>query len=415
MAARELACDVGIQPACRALGVSQASFYRERRTRLAVGPGVTAAPGAIRRTPRALDTDERQAVCDLLHSERFIDRAPAAVYAQLLDENRYLCSTRTMYRLLHDNDEVRERRDQLRHPQYHKPELLATAPNQVWSWDITKLLGPAKWTYFYLYVILDIFSRYVVGWMLAHQETADLASRFILETSTKHDIDVGQLTLHSDRGAAMQSNSVAQLLATLGVAKSFSRPQVSNDNPFSESQFKTLKYRPDFPDRFQSFDEAHAFCNQFFPWYNDQHYHSGLAMLTPATVHYGRAEKVQAQRQQTLNAAYTLHPERFPNGRPCHLPTPQQVWINPPANQSQSGNQPALTPIHPKQVNDLSGCPQQETDRPGSRLTHADAPVQLVIPPVLQPGIDWRPLDQHLDRQPAETITQEPSTQILIH
>ncbi len=262
MAACELAGDVGIQPACQALGVSRASFYRERRTSLTVGPGVTAA---IRRTPRALDTGERQAVCDLLHSERFRDRAPAAVYAQLLNEGRYLCSIRTMYRLLHDNVEVRERRDQLQHPQYHKPELLATAPNQVWSWDITKLLGPAKWTYFYLYVILDIFSRYVVGWMLAHRESADLASRFIRETSTKHDIDVGQLTLHSDRGAAMQSNSVAQLLATLGVVKSFSRPQVSNDNPFSESQFKTLKYRPEFPDRFQSFDEAHAFCKSVLP------------------------------------------------------------------------------------------------------------------------------------------------------
>jgi putative transposase len=410
MAARELACDVGIQPACHALGVSRASFYRKRRTRLTVGPDVTATTAAVRRTPRALDASERQAVCDLLHSERFRDRAPAAVYAQLLDENRYLCSIRTMYRLLHDNAEVRERRDQLRHPQYHKPELLATAPNQVWSWDITKLLGPAKWTYFYLYVILDIFSRYVVGWMVAHRESADLASRLIQETSTKYDIDVGQLTLHSDRGAAMQSHSVAQLLATLGVIKSFSRPQVSNDNPFSESQFKTLKYRPEFPDRFQSFDEAHAFCKQFFPWYNDQHYHSGLALLTPATVHFGRAAEVQAQRQQTLNAAYALHPERFPQGRPSHLPTPQQVWINPPVNQPQSAHQPAPASCHPIPANGLAGVPAQQNAPPGSGLTHPDSPVRPIAPTVL--GL--RHEEPTLGQQ-AESITQQPTTHIPVH
>jgi putative transposase len=326
-AAKELAQDVGAQPACAALGVSRATFYRHSDTE---GGAPQNAITASRRSPRALSADERQAVLDVLHEERFVDRAPAAVYAQLLDENRYLCSIRTLYRILDANQEVRERRDQLRHPKYHKPELLATAPNQVWSWDITKLLGPAKWTYFYLYVILDIFSRYVVGWMLAHRENADLARRLIRDTCAKHDVVLDQLTLHSDRGPAMQSHTVAQLLATLGVVKSHSRPHVSNDNPFSESQFKTLKYRPDFPERFASFDEAHAFGSEFFPWYNDEHYHSGLGLLTPAMVHFGRANQVLAIRRQTLRVAYDKHPERFVRHVPRPLTPPTAVWINPP-------------------------------------------------------------------------------------
>lgn len=324
-AAKELACDVGAKRACEALGVSRATFYRRHRT-----PSRAPQSPVQRRSPRALSHDERQTVLDVLHEERFVDRAPAAVYAQLLDENRYLCSTRTMYRILDANHEVRERRDQLRHPQYRKPELLATAPNQVWSWDITKLLGPAKWTYFYLYVILDIYSRYVVGWMLAHRENADLARRLIRETCLKHDVAVDQLTLHSDRGPAMRSQTVAQLLATLGVVKSHSRPHVSNDNPFSESQFKTLKYRPEFPDRFASFDEAHGYCREFFPWYNDEHYHSGLGLLTPAMVHFGQADTILAQRRQALLEAHRQHPERFVHGQPKPLSPPGAVYINPP-------------------------------------------------------------------------------------
>jgi putative transposase len=345
-AAKELACDVGAKPACAALGVSRATFYR-RSAAPQREPRITTI--AARRSPRALADDERQAVLDVLHEPRFVDRAPAAVYAQLLDEHRYLCSIRTMYRILDEHQEVRERRDQLRHPRYRKPELLATAPNQVWSWDITKLLGPTKWTYFYLYVIMDIFSRYVVGWMLAHRENADLARRLIRETCATHDIAVDQLTLHSDRGAAMQSHTVAQLLATLGVVKSHSRPHVSNDNPFSESQFKTLKYRPEFPDRFASFDVAHAHCGEFFPWYNDEHFHSSLGLLTPATVHFGRTTEALAIRRQTLLAAYQAHPERFVHKSPQPTLPPTQVWINPPPQTSANTDSKPPPPADTRQ------------------------------------------------------------------
>jgi putative transposase len=250
-ASEKLAPDVGTAAACRAMGVARATLYRRRRPS-PPNPG----DRPKRRQPRALDEAERRGVLDLLHSPRFVDKAPAAVYAALLDEGAYHCSIRTMYRILHDAREVRERRNQLRHPKYKKPELLATAPNQVWSWDITKLLGPAKWTYYYLYVILDIYSRYAVGWMLASCESADLAKRLIRETIEKENVDPDGLTIHSDRGPAMKSHTVAQLMATLGVTKSHSRPHVSNDNPFSESQFKTLKYRPEFPDRFGSQEDA---------------------------------------------------------------------------------------------------------------------------------------------------------------
>ena len=335
-AAKELACDVGAQRACAALGVARATYYRRQRAE--APPSVDeravethkARGVAPRSSPRALSEHERQSALEVLHEPRFVDRAPAAVYAELLDESRYFCSIRTMYRLLDADHEVRERRDQLRHPQYQKPELLATAPNQVWSWDITKLLGPKKWTYYYLYVILDIYSRYAVGWMLAERENADLAARLIRETCHKHDVDPQQLTLHSDRGPAMKSHTVAQLLAALGVTKSHSRPHVSNDNPFSESHFKTLKYRPVFPDRFASYDTGRAFCGEFFPWYNDEHYHSALGLLTPAMVHYGRTDQVLAIRRQTLHAAHAAHPERFVHGPPQPLAPPTTVYINPP-------------------------------------------------------------------------------------
>lgn len=335
-AAKELACDVGAQRACAALGVPRATFYRRQRA-----PTERPTP-TLHRSPRALSALERQMVLEALHESRFVDRAPAAIYAQLLDENRYLCSIRTMYRLLDAHHEVCERRDQLRHPQYRKPELLAAAPNQVWSWDITKLLGPRKWTYYYLYVILDIFSRYATGWMLAERENADLAARLIRETCHQHDVHEDQLTLHSDRGPAMKSHTVAQLLAALGVTKSHSRPHVSNDNPFSESQFKTLKYRPEFPDRFASFDEARAFCGEFFRWYNHEHYHSALGLLTPAVVHFGRDQPVLAARNQTLHAAYQAHPERFVGGPPQARRPPAIVYINPPpANSTNREEHPA--------------------------------------------------------------------------
>jgi putative transposase len=289
------------------------------------------APRRVRpKSARALDVAERQKVLNHLHSERFCDKAPAEVFATLLDEGVYLCSIRTMHRILAENGELKERRNQLRHPQYKKPELLATEPNQVWSWDITKLLGPAKWTYFHLYVILDIFSRYVVGWMVAPRETAELAKRLIDDTCQKQGIVAGTLTIHADRGTSMTSKPVALLMADLGVTKTHSRPHVSDDNPYSESQFKTLKYRPEFPERFGSIEDARAFGQKFFGWYNHEHHHSGIALLTPEMVHYGMAGEVIEQRQQVLDAAYARNPERFPHARPKHPPQPTAVWINPP-------------------------------------------------------------------------------------
>jgi putative transposase len=266
----------------------------------------------------------------VLHEPRFVNLAPAEVYATLLDEGRYLCSERTMYRMLAAHQEVGERRNQLRHPHYAAPELLARRPNELWSWDITKLLGPAKWTYFYLYVMLDVFSRYVVGWMVAHRESATLAEQFIRETCARQGIERDQLTLHADRGPAMTSKPVAFLLADLGITKTHSRPHVSNDNPFSEAQFKTLKYRPDFPARFGSIQDARAQGHIFFPWYNTEHHHAGLGLLTPADVHHGLAEQRVASRATVLAAAYTAHPERFSAGQPHPPARPTEVWINPP-------------------------------------------------------------------------------------
>jgi putative transposase len=278
----------------------------------------------------ALSQQERQEVLEALNSNRFVDMAPRQVYATLLDEGWYVCSVRSMYRILQAAGELRERRDQLRHPVYAKPELLATGPNQVWSWDITKLKGPVKWTYYYLYVILDIFSRYVVGWMVAAAESAILARRLIEESVRKQGVDPDDLTLHADRGSSMTSKCVAHFLADLGVTKTHSRPHVCDDNPFSEAQFKTLKYRPDFPARFGCLEDARSFCQVFFPWYNTEHRHSSIALLTPEVVHYGRASEVLDQRQLVLDAAYALHPERFIGSAPAVPALPRTVWINKP-------------------------------------------------------------------------------------
>ena len=332
-AATILAHAVGAQAACTALGVSRASFYRRQRPPTGTAdPSGTASEAGDEsgRHPRALSDGERQAVLKVLHSPRFCDQSPAEVYATLLDEGTYLAAERTMYRILAAAGESQERRRQRVHPRYVKPELLATAPNQVWSWDITKLLGPAKWTYYYLYVILDIFSRYVVGWMVAHREQAALAERLIAETAGKQNICRDQLSLHADRGSAMTSNPVTFLLADLGITKTHSRPHVSNDNPYSEAQFKTLKYRPDFPAHFGSIADARAFCQRFFAWYNAEHHHAGLGLLTPEAVHYGRAATLYTQRQQVLADAYATHPERFVNRPPVPPPSPAAAWINPP-------------------------------------------------------------------------------------
>ena len=329
-AVHRLAPTVGIESACEVLGVARASFYRQP----VFGP---ALPVFSRPTPaRALSQEERETVRDVLNSTRFQDCAPAAIQATLLDEGQYLCSTRTMYRVLNEDGASRERRDQLTHPAYRKPELLATAPNQLWSWDITKLRGPAKWTYYYLYVILDVFSRYVVGWMIAPREAAALATKLIEETCDKHLIQPDQLTIHADRGSSMRSKPVAFLLADLSITKTHGRPYTSNDNPYSESQFRTMKYRPEFPDRFGCLQDSHAFCQRFFPWYNGDHRHSGIGMLTPAMVHFGQAPAIREKRQTVLDAAYLAHSDRFVRRPPIPLPLPKEVWINKPQNSDEN-------------------------------------------------------------------------------
>jgi putative transposase len=317
--------------ACDALNVARATVYRHRARR--AGP-LLASPSRPR-PPRALTDEERQTVLDLLREPRFADLAPAEIYATLLDEGVYHCSIRTLYRILNDHDEVRERRDQLRHPVYAKPELLAEAPNQVWSWDITKLMGPAKWSYFYLYVILDIFSRRVVGWCVADAESAGLFKALFDDTLEKHAVPPGQLTLHADRGGPMKAKATALMLADLGVTRSHSRPHTSNDNPFSEAHFKTLKYQPEFPSRFGCAEDAKDFCRRFFAWYNQDHHHAGLGLMTPDQVHYGQAEAVHAARQSTLDRAFRSNPERFVKKPPKPPAKPTAVWINPPQNNAE--------------------------------------------------------------------------------
>jgi putative transposase len=330
-AIEELVTEVGVSRsrACDLVGRSRASHYRAKRPRPVPGP--RREPKA---QPRALSEAENAAVLAALHSDRFIDSAPAEVYATLLDEGTYLGSVSTMYRRLHDVGQVRERRAHSTHPASVKPELVAHAPNVVWSWDITKLRGPAKWTYFYLYVILDIYSRYAVGWMLAPHERATLAELLIDDSIGKHAVDRGRLTLHADRGSSMASKPVAFLLADLGVTKSHSRPHVPNDNPFSEAQFKTLKYRPDFPKTFDSIEAARDFCVQFFAWYNLEHRHSGIGWHTPASVHYGTADEVREHRAATLTAAYLAHPERFVSKPPIPPQIQDTIWINKPEEET---------------------------------------------------------------------------------
>jgi putative transposase len=340
-AVEELAQSIPMAQACAAFGFARSTLYRLRQP-------PTAQPGEKthrRRSGRGLTADEQEAVYRLLDSERFCDLSPYQVYATLLDEGQYYCSISTMYRILRQHGEVQERRRQRPRPQYRRPELLATAPNQVWSWDITWLKGPHRWQHFYLYVILDVFSRYVPGWMLAEQESAQLAEHLIAQTCGKQGIEREKLTLHADRGAPMTAQTVAQLLEDLGVAKSHSRPYTPDDNPFSESQFKTLKYRPDYPQRFDSLDHARDWARTFFDWYNHHHHHSGIGLMTPATVHCGRADQLSAQRRQVLQAAYAAHPERFVKGLPIPSSLPDAVWINPPVTHSPTS--PAVDAVLP--------------------------------------------------------------------
>ncbi len=325
---QELTPIVGTRPACRALGAAPATIYRRRRPS-------EPRPARARAVPaRALSEAERQAVLAELHCERFVDCSPAQVWATLLDEGRYLASERTMYRLLAaQNGVVRERRDQRTHPGYAKPELLAEHPNEVWSWDITKLKGPVKWTYFYLYVILDVFSRYAVGWTVQHREGAQLAKALISQACEQQKIKREQLTVHADCGSSMTSKPVAFLLADLGVIRSHNRPYTSTDNPYSEAHFKTLKYRPEFPRRFENIEGARAFCRTFIDWYNHQHRHSGIGLMTPAAVHHGRAQELHDQRQRILTDAYAATPERFVRRPPQPPALPTAAWINKPTTE----------------------------------------------------------------------------------
>jgi putative transposase len=321
----ELTPIIGTRPACRAVGASPATIYRRRRP---------PEPRQARPRPapaRALAPSEREQVLDVLHSERFVDVSPEETWATLLDEGTYLCSTRTMYRILAaHHGGVRDRRNQLTHPPYAKPELLACRPNELWSWDVSKLKGPAKWTYYYLYVILDVFSRYVVGWTVQYRETAQLAKALIEQATEQQQITPRVLTLHADRGAPQRAKPVAFLLADLGITKTHSRPYTSSDNPYSESNFKTLKYRPAFPARFESISHARAHCRTFFDWYNHQHRHSGIGLMTPAAVHHGQAQQLYDRRAAILAEAHARNPERFVRKPPTPPELPTAAWINKP-------------------------------------------------------------------------------------
>jgi putative transposase len=332
-ALEELKPRIGVAAACAVLQMNRSGVYRERARLQGRSPSV---PAQRPRPPLALTQAEQDLLLGVLNSERFADVAPATVYATLLDEGRYHGSVRTMYRLLAAQNQVGERRRQRIHPAYTKPELLAVQPREVWSWDITKLKGPAKWETYHLYVLLDIFSRYVVGWMLAARESAELAEQLIAETVSKQNIVPGTLTLHADRGTSMRSKPVAALLVDLDITRSHSRPHVSDDNPYSEAQFKTLKYRPEFPERFGSIEDARAHCQQFFQWYNTVHRHSGIAFMTPEAVHYGRAAALNRQRAVTLDTAFAANPNRFKHVTPSPPALPTAAWINPPKKESAS-------------------------------------------------------------------------------
>jgi len=319
-AVEELRETTGAAEASRVLSVPRSSIYRARHPKPEPAPRGTPA--------RALQPEEKAEVRAILNSERFCDSTPREVYATLLDEGRYLCDWRTMYRVLEEHDEVRERRNQRPATRQDKPELRATAQNQVWTWDISFLKGPG--CFYYLYTIIDMYSRYIVGWMIADRESAELAEKLISETCAKQGIERGELVLHSDRGSAMRSQTVSALLKTLGVTKSHSRPYTPTDNPYSEAHFKTMKYSPHYPGQFNGIKHSRRWTRAFVQWYNHEHHHSGLGLLTPATVHYGEVDRVRMQRQQALDAAYAAHPGRFVNGRPTAPEPPKEVWINRP-------------------------------------------------------------------------------------
>lgn len=320
----DIAPAVGVRAACAALWASRATYYRRRKPR-EVRPRM--------RSPRALSVEERADILAILYSERFMDASPSQVHCTLADESVVLGSVSTMYRILRSVNGSRERRAVRRHPSFAQPELVARAPNQVWSWDITKIPGPHRRTWYHLYVIIDIFSRKIVGWRIEEQETGELAKAMMADAMEREQVKPGTLTLHADRGTSMRSSTVSEFLTDIQVARSHSRPRVSNDNAFSEANFKTMKYSPHFPARFISLAEARQFMPLWISWYNHEHHHSGIAGFTPATVHDGLVEQAHAVRQAAMDAAYALHPERFVSGRPTVDRPPQEVWINRPTGR----------------------------------------------------------------------------------
>ncbi len=333
----EASLSYGITTACQALAVPRSWYYRQK-----AADGLAQEKSKSRPTPKhALSEAEKARMRTVLNSEQFVDQSPREVYATLLDEGVYHCHWRTMYRILSEHDEVRERRNQRQHPQNTKPQLVASGPNELWSWDITLLTGPARRLFYYLYVILDIYSRFVVGWMVAEGESSELAETVIAAACNKQNIRRDQLTLHADRGSAMRAKTVAQLLADLGVTKTHARPYTPNDNPYSEAQFKTMKYRPNYPNRFDSLDHARSWARVFFTWYNHEHHHTGLGLMTPTVVHHGQVDEVRAKRQRVLDEAYAAHPERFVKGHPIAPKSPGQVWINPPQPATMDSTSPA--------------------------------------------------------------------------
>ena len=330
-AIEQLSQSLSVADACSALGFPRSSYYRLRLSPPGLPPLTTEKRRVRRVSSRSLEPAEREAIRAVLNSERFVDCTPYVIYATLLDEGTYLCSISTMYRILREHGEVRERRDQRKHPVYKKPELLATRANELWSWDISWLRGPSRYNYYYIYVILDVFSRYVVGWTIDEVESAEIAYALIEWACQQQGIAKGELTLHADNGAPMKSIPVAHLLEQLGVTKSHSRPYVSNDNPFSEAQFKTMKYQPDYPERFESQEHARGWARSFIRWYNFAHLHSALGYVTPAAMHFGHAQSILQQRQEVLDDAFAKHPERFVRGQPHPPVVPTEAWINKPA------------------------------------------------------------------------------------
>ena len=367
---------VGASSACRVLGVAHTTYYRHKRP---LRVGKITSPQPCRVPGRGLTQDEQQKVISDLNSDRFKDMAPPQVYSILLDEGVFHCSISTMYRLLRKRGEINERRKQRSHVPAQRPELLATGPNQVWSWDITKLKGPKKWSYFHLYVIIDIFSRFVVGWCISEKSNALIAEALITDAISRENVKSGELTIHADNGGEMTSITVAELLTDLGVVKSHSRPHTSNDNPFSESHFKTMKYRPEIPARFESVEQARFIFRKLFHWYNQVHRHSSLALLTPATVHMGKAHEVTRARAGVLSAAYSAHPERFVNKPPVPAAPPTEVWINPPSTSSEASRdaseqaETCTTPVGQQELSDTDAACHNRSRRQSRTKPSRDA------------------------------------------